>query len=134
MLSAEKGHEAVVRHLVQHGANIMAKDRIGRTALQGAVSNQHGVVAQLLLDNLVPEAPSQWQLQRGYGSGPTYELGAGAVKPNSRMPELDATESPWQSRQALNVPIHGLLDPMNSSVGVELPADELMIRCQIGKG
>jgi ankyrin repeat protein len=126
MLSAEKGHEAVVRHLVQHGANIMAKDRSGRTALQGAVSNQHGVVAQLLLDNLVPEAPSQWQLQRGYGSGPTYELGAGAVTPASRMPELDSTELPRWSQQVSNVPIYGLPDPMNSPVGVELPAGELM--------
>ena len=126
MLSAEKGHEAVVRHLLQHGANIMAKDRLGRTALQGAVSNQHGVVAQLLLDNIVPEAPSHWQLQRGYGSGPTYELGAGAVKPASRMPELDATESPRWSRQVSNAPICGLPDQMNSSAGVELPADELM--------
>jgi ankyrin repeat protein len=126
MLSAEKGHEAVVRHLVQHGAIIMAKDRSGRTALQGAVSNQHGVVAQLLLDNLVPEAPSQWQLQRGYGPGPTYELGAGAVTPASRMPELDSTELPRWSQQVSNVPIYGLPDPMNSSVGVELPAGELM--------
>lgn len=126
MLSAEKGHEAVVRHLVQHGANMMAKDRNGRTALQGAVSNQHGVVAQLLLDNLVPEAPSQWQLQRGYGSGPTYELGAGVVKPDSRMPELDATELPSWSRQVSDVHMHGPSDPMNSSVRVELPADELM--------
>jgi hypothetical protein len=126
MLSAEKGHEAVVRHLVQHGANMMAKDRNGRTALQGAVSNQHGVVAQLLLDNLVPEAPSQWQLQRGYGSGPTYELGAGVVKPDSRMPELDATKLLSCSRQVSDVPMHGLSDPMNSSVRVELPADELM--------
>ncbi|CZR52861.1 uncharacterized protein PAC_02738 [Phialocephala subalpina] len=120
-LAAEKGHEAVVRHLLQHGAKIMSKDSMGRTALQGAVSNQHGVVAQLLLDKVVPEAPSQWQLQRGLGSGPTFELGAGAVEPTSKMPELDATESPTWSRQASNAPIYELSD---SSVVVELPASE----------
>jgi ankyrin repeat protein len=121
-LAAEKGHESVVRHLLQHGANVMAKDSMGRTALQGAVSHQHGVVAQLLLDEVVLEAPSQWQLQRGYGLGPTFELSAGAVKPASKMPELDATESPTRSRRVSNATIYGLPD---SSVRVELPAGEL---------
>jgi ankyrin repeat protein len=119
-LAAEKGHEAVVRHLVQHGANIMAKDKKGRTALQGAVTNQHGVVAQLLLDEVVPEAPSQWQLQRGLGSGPTFELDA--VEPASKIPELDATESPTWSRRTSNATISRLPD---TSVPVELPAGEL---------
>ncbi|KAF4634194.1 hypothetical protein G7Y89_g3907 [Cudoniella acicularis] len=119
-LAAEKGHEAVVRHLLQHGANIMAKDSNGRTALQGAVSNQHGVVAQLLLDRVVGEAPSHWQLQRGSGSGPTFELGA--VESPFKMLELDATESPTWSRQVSNAPIYGF---PNSSVPVELPAGEL---------
>jgi ankyrin repeat protein len=126
MLSAEKGHEAVVRHLIQHGANIMAKDRSGRTALQGAVTNQHGVVAQLLLDNVVPEPPSQWQVQRGYGSGPTYELGGVDVKPPSRMPELDATELPKWSQQVSNASMSRLPESINSSVVAELPAGDLM--------
>jgi hypothetical protein len=59
-LADDKEHEAVVRHVLQHGANGMAKDSIGRAAPQGTVSNQDGVVAQLLFDK---EVPSHWQLQ-----------------------------------------------------------------------
>jgi len=117
-LAAEKGHEAVVRYLLQRGANVMAKDSVGRTALQGAVSNQHGVVAQLLLDKAVlPEG----QLQRGSGSGPTYE--SSTVEPAFKRSGSGATGSSAWSQQVSNTPIYEL--PAAPVAIFELPAGDL---------
>jgi ankyrin repeat protein len=51
VLAAEYGNEAVVRLLLEKGANFEAKDSHGWSALCGAVSNEKETVVRLLLDN-----------------------------------------------------------------------------------
>jgi ankyrin repeat protein len=46
--AAEKGHEAVVRLLLEKGADLNAKTRDGKTALHLAAEEGHETVVQLL--------------------------------------------------------------------------------------
>jgi hypothetical protein len=55
--AAEKGHEAVVKLLLEKGAELEAKDKDGRTPLLWAAKNGHEAVVKLLLENgAEPEA------------------------------------------------------------------------------
>ena len=52
--AAGNGHEAVVRLLLEKGANIAAKTSEGRTALHLAAGSGHEAVVKLLKDALKP--------------------------------------------------------------------------------
>ncbi|KAH3269678.1 hypothetical protein KXW55_003589 [Aspergillus fumigatus] len=49
--ASSKGHEAVVRLLIERGANVRVKDKLGLTALYQASSSGHEAVVKLLLDH-----------------------------------------------------------------------------------
>ncbi|KAF4264238.1 hypothetical protein KXV68_007120 [Aspergillus fumigatus] len=49
--ASSKGHEAVVRLLVERGANVRVKDKLGLTALYQASSSGHEAVVKLLLEH-----------------------------------------------------------------------------------
>ncbi|PKK48533.1 hypothetical protein CI102_7934, partial [Trichoderma harzianum] len=49
--AASQGHESMVRLLLDNGADVMASDNAGRTALSLAASNGHEAVVKLLLEN-----------------------------------------------------------------------------------
>ncbi|KAL6814616.1 hypothetical protein V8C40DRAFT_107231 [Trichoderma camerunense] len=51
LCAASQGHEAMVRLLLENGADVTASDNAGRTALSLAASNGHEAVVKLLLDN-----------------------------------------------------------------------------------
>ena len=51
MCAAEGGHEAVAQLLLQHGADVRAALRDGRTALMIARANRHVAVARLLREH-----------------------------------------------------------------------------------
>jgi ankyrin repeat protein len=48
--AAMNGHTSVVRSLLQAGARVAAKDRLGRSALALAKAHQHTAVVELLAD------------------------------------------------------------------------------------
>ena len=48
--AAENGHEAVVKLLLEKGAELEAKDEYGRTPLSWAAGNGHEAVVKLLLE------------------------------------------------------------------------------------
>jgi hypothetical protein len=73
--AAATGHEAVVRVLLEKGADVDAKERLfGRTALIAAVAGGHETVVRLLLEKGAdPESkdsysrtPLSWATQRGH--------------------------------------------------------------------
>ncbi|EAL85341.1 ankyrin repeat domain-containing protein [Aspergillus fumigatus Af293] len=49
--ASSKGHEAVVRLLIERGANVRVKDKLGLTALYQASSSGHEAVVKLLLEH-----------------------------------------------------------------------------------
>jgi ankyrin repeat protein len=49
--AAEKGHEDIVRLLLEKSADPNSTDRGGRTALSWATEKGHGVIVKLLLEN-----------------------------------------------------------------------------------
>ena len=49
-LAAENGHEAVVKLLVEKGADLESKDRDGQTPLSLAAMNGHEAVVKLLVE------------------------------------------------------------------------------------
>jgi hypothetical protein len=71
--AAYKGHEAIVRILLENGANIESKRRDGRTPLTVAVCWGHEAVVRLLLENdadvnsmdLFKRTPVFWAAERG---------------------------------------------------------------------
>ena len=50
MYAAYSGHEAVVKLLVEKGAELDSKDRDGRTPLSHAAGNGHKAVVKLLVE------------------------------------------------------------------------------------
>jgi ankyrin repeat protein len=62
---AYNGHEAVVRLLVENGADIEAQDADEGTALHWAAKNGHKTVVQLLLENRA-ETGLKWAAENGY--------------------------------------------------------------------
>ena len=48
--AAEEGHEAVVKLLLEKGAEIEAKDQYGQTALSWATTQGHETIVKLLLE------------------------------------------------------------------------------------
>ena len=48
--AAEKGHEAVVKLLLEKGADVESKDKYGRTPLWRAAAHGHEAVVKLLLE------------------------------------------------------------------------------------
>jgi ankyrin repeat protein len=51
--AAGNGHETAIRLLLEHKANVDAKDKDGEAALYRAAKNGHEAVAWLLLDHEV---------------------------------------------------------------------------------
>jgi len=49
-LAAERGHEAVVKLLLEKGAALETKDKSGRTPLSLAARRSHEAVVKLLLE------------------------------------------------------------------------------------
>ncbi|OCL05848.1 ankyrin, partial [Glonium stellatum] len=49
LLAADKGHEEVVRLLIEKGADVNAKNNEGEAALHLAARNEHALVARLLI-------------------------------------------------------------------------------------
>lgn len=49
--AASQGHEAIVKLLLENGADVMVNDNAGRTALSLAAGNGHEAVVKLLLEN-----------------------------------------------------------------------------------
>jgi len=67
---AERGHEAVVRLLLNKGADLEAKNKNNRTLLSLAAENGHEAVVRLLLDkgaNLEAKENSRTPLSRSAG-------------------------------------------------------------------
>jgi ankyrin repeat protein len=50
LYAAENGHEAVVKLLLEQGAELETKDLDGRTPLSRAVENGHEAVVKLLVE------------------------------------------------------------------------------------
>src|SRR5204862_6751685 len=50
LLAAAKGEQETLQQLLDKGANVKVKDKLGRTALHEAVSNGRDTVVQLLLE------------------------------------------------------------------------------------
>ena len=50
MRTAKRGHEKIVRYLIDHGADVNAKDNNGKTALMGAAKKGHFEIVKMLVD------------------------------------------------------------------------------------
>ncbi|RYP53370.1 hypothetical protein DL768_001615 [Monosporascus sp. mg162] len=61
--AAEGGHEAVVRQLLETGADVHARDKDGRTALSYAAERGHEAVVQLLLKS--GQMSLRWAVETG---------------------------------------------------------------------
>ncbi|KAF3312506.1 hypothetical protein TWF173_007116 [Orbilia oligospora] len=84
--AAEKGHEAVVRLLINVGAEIETKDSEGLTPLSWAVKKGHQAVLQLLINagaetetkNIYGQTPLSWAAEKGHEAVVRLLIDAGA--------------------------------------------------------
>ncbi|KAK5658395.1 hypothetical protein OQA88_2372 [Cercophora sp. LCS_1] len=107
--AAKKGHEAVVRLLLNAGASVNTKDNRGQTPLSWAAENGHEAVVRLLLDagatvdtkDNFSRTPLSWAAENGHEAIVRLLLDVGATvdtkDDHSQTPLLHAT---WKGHEA----------------------------------